>query len=88
MACALTIVVAAKMPTLQHRSAVVTIVVKKKKHSRRYIVLNLVYNYCIGLTVAVNEMVPIKRHAACRVESKTAVQAYVPTDCCYSSCKR
>jgi hypothetical protein len=58
MVCALTIVVAAKMPTLQHRSTVDTIVVKK--FSRRYIALNLVYNYCIGLTIVVNEKVPIK----------------------------
>jgi hypothetical protein len=38
-------------------STVATIVVKKFK---RYHALKLVYNYCIGLAIAVNEKVPIK----------------------------
>jgi hypothetical protein len=83
MVCALTIVVAAKLPTLQHRSTVVTIVVKKKKHSRRYLALNLVYNYCIGLTIVVNEKIADKTPAELSQQLP-----YMPTDCRYNSCKR
>jgi hypothetical protein len=53
MVFALTIVVAAKKPTLQHRSTLDTIGVKK--FSRRSIALNLVSNYCTGFTIVVKE---------------------------------
>jgi hypothetical protein len=53
MVCALPIVIAAKMPILQYRFTVVTIVVKNMQGD--YLAQNLVYNYCVGLKTVVTK---------------------------------
>jgi hypothetical protein len=44
------------------------------KRSREYFALNLVYNYCVGLTIFVNKRVLINLNTS-QVESETTVYA-------------